>query len=234
MDNLVKTYLDSKVGIWKECSIKSAASRLEHYTDVGPQLVYTQLQAKGYKPYYIKIVFITISSFMDWLIAQGRATSNPYKAFIKQNNQLFRNAYEDKYATITWEEYLEEYRKADPKMQTALALLGYGGCRISELHSFDGSTVVGKGGKRRKVFVPAGMANVVCDLSVHQIRRKLAHNPHSYRKLAADKWLRSGIDVKTVQTLLGHTSLTSTQRYLRPLEQDALKEKLQDIWEKQA
>lgn len=41
---------------------------------------------------------------------------------------------------------------------------------------------------------------------------------HKFRATAATKWLRAGIDVRTVQKMLGHRSLTSTLRYLEPLK----------------
>jgi len=37
---------------------------------------------------------------------------------------------------------------------------------------------------------------------------------HLLRHSIATAWLRSGVDIKTVQTLLGHRSLSSTSRYL--------------------
>ena len=39
---------------------------------------------------------------------------------------------------------------------------------------------------------------------------------HKFRDTAATRWLRAGIDVRTVQTWLGHESLATTQKYLEP------------------
>jgi integrase/recombinase XerD len=41
---------------------------------------------------------------------------------------------------------------------------------------------------------------------------------HKFRASAATGWLRAGIDVRTVQKLLGHRSLNSTLVYLQPLQ----------------
>lgn len=39
---------------------------------------------------------------------------------------------------------------------------------------------------------------------------------HKFRDSAATRWLRAGIDVRTVQSWLGHESLATTQKYLEP------------------
>ena len=39
---------------------------------------------------------------------------------------------------------------------------------------------------------------------------------HRFRDTAATRWLRAGIDVRTVQECLGHESLATTQNYLEP------------------
>jgi integrase len=232
---LVAEYLDSKKDLWTPNTVKAAASRLMQYSpNQTPTQLYSHMKQEGYKPYYIKITFITISAFVDWMqektTGQGSPIFNPYRNWMQVNNQLFRNAYEDKYATVTWQEFLNEYQAADEGLRTALALLGFGGCRLSELYTFDGGTVVGKGGKRRPVHLPADVRVSPILLSPTQLRRRLSHNPHAYRKLAADKWARSGVDIKTIQVLLGHTNISSTQRYLRPMQNDELKEILNQAW----
>lgn len=42
---------------------------------------------------------------------------------------------------------------------------------------------------------------------------------HRFRDTAATRWLRGGIDVRTVQAWLGHESLATTQKYLEPSEE---------------
>ena len=45
---------------------------------------------------------------------------------------------------------------------------------------------------------------------------------HKFRATYATNLLRRGVDLRTVQMLLGHRDTNSTMRYLRPLEGDAL------------
>lgn len=54
-----------------------------------------------------------------------------------------------------------------------------------------------------------------------EVAQKAGLNPeewhlHRFRDTAATRWLRAGIDVRTVQLWLGHESLATTQKYLEP------------------
>jgi integrase len=53
---------------------------------------------------------------------------------------------------------------------------------------------------------------------------------HKFRATAATNWLRGGIDLRTVQSLLGHSSLESTIRYLKPLSGSDLHKKLNGLY----
>ena len=47
---------------------------------------------------------------------------------------------------------------------------------------------------------------------------------HKFRRTYATRLLRSGLDLSTVQKLMGHCDLASTMRYLRPAESESLHE----------
>lgn len=54
-----------------------------------------------------------------------------------------------------------------------------------------------------------------------EVAKRAGLNPsewhlHRFRDTAATRWLRAGIDVRTVQSWLGHESLETTQKYLEP------------------
>jgi integrase len=60
-------------------------------------------------------------------------------------------------------------------------------------------------------------------LALVRLAKKAKQDPeqfwlHKFRATAATNWLRAGLDVRTVQKLLGHRSLNSTLRYLQPLQ----------------
>lgn len=50
---------------------------------------------------------------------------------------------------------------------------------------------------------------------------------HKWRDTFATNMLRSGIDIKTLQVLLGHKNLSTTERYLRAVEIDSLSDKVE-------
>lgn len=53
---------------------------------------------------------------------------------------------------------------------------------------------------------------------------------HKFRRTAITGWLRAGLDLRTVMTLAGHSDIESTMRYLRPLEGDALRKRMEQAW----
>jgi integrase/recombinase XerD len=53
---------------------------------------------------------------------------------------------------------------------------------------------------------------------------------HKFRATAATNWLRGGIDLRTVQHLLGHRSLEATLRYLKPMAGSDLHQKMNGLY----
>jgi integrase len=52
---------------------------------------------------------------------------------------------------------------------------------------------------------------------------------HKFRATYCTKLLRTGMDVRTVQALMGHSDLESTMRYLRPSETSAVRDRVAAI-----
>ncbi len=53
---------------------------------------------------------------------------------------------------------------------------------------------------------------------------------HKFRRTYCTNLLRSGMDVRTVMSLMGHSSIQTTLRYLRPIEAEQLRGKMDDIF----
>lgn len=229
----VPKYLKAQETLWTHTTLKSTASRLNTVATLelsNPLELYNKLVYLQYNPYTIKTMFGIVAKYVDWCVENKYVKLNTFSKWIKENSQVFRNVYQDKYTTMTYTGFVEEFNNCSPEMRLPIALLGFAGCRISELHTFDGKTVIGKGGKRRRVFLPADVVIAPITLPIHIIRRRLKYCPHDYRKLAADTWFRNKIDLKTVQNLLGHSNINTTQRYLRPMQNTEIQGTLNNLW----
>ena len=55
-------------------------------------------------------------------------------------------------------------------------------------------------------------------------------HPHKFRASYATRLLQSGVDLKTVQKLLGHKNLESTMRYLAKAQSGVVKKQMDAVW----
>ena len=71
---------------------------------------------------------------------------------------------------------------------------------------------------------PNGIRNYHLHDRCKRLAKQAGLNPkewhlHRFRDTAATRWLRAGVDVRTVQAWLGHESLDTTQKYLEPSQE---------------
>ena len=146
---------------------------------------------------------------------------------------------------------LEEAKRVSYRDYAILRFLYVTGVRIGEYERLSPSDVdldervvrvYGKGRKERvvrfdevtaNVLRQAGLENVL-GLSGRQVQRLIKRyalkagiakkvTPHTLRHSRATHLLRAGVNIRVVQTLLGHASLRTTERYTHVIEEDLRK-----------
>ena len=155
-------------------------------------------------------------------------------------------------------ESLEKAATINEKYYSVLLTLAKTGCRASELVSItpndinkDEKQIIvrGKGNKIRNVDVPADLliqlalyiknkkikANKpIFDLSIQRItqitKRFTTLSAHAFRHTYAIHLLRTTKNIRYVQTQLGHSSLATTQIYLRFMDYKKEKQKLGEMY----
>ena len=91
--------------------------------------------------------------------------------------------------------------------------------------------------KRCNLLFPTSGCNVKLDFldCLKAVAKRAGLNPtdcwlHKFRATYATTLLQSGVDLRTVQSYLGHSDMESTARYLKPARNSATVVKLNGIW----
>ena len=121
---------------------------------------------------------------------------------------------------------------------------------LAKLHSTDVRDgwldVIGKGSKHRRVPVPPDVAEWIASRDgycfpsrggghlapasiAERIERATGHNPHALRRRFATEVYRRTHDLRSVQVLLGHASIATTQAYVA-VDDDAVRLAARTVW----
>lgn len=175
--------------------------------------------------------------FFNWMVRTGRLDEDPTEWLepIHIPQKMGR--------IVADEQVIAALELATLPEKAMILLARLAGLRLNELTNLhtrnrqgDVIFIVGKGGKQRIVPVNAELAEVLDRLEAMQgdgyyfpgrwggamhtqsvnkiITRRLGSNPHSLRHAAATSAYRGTGDLRSVQEMLGHASLATTQRYL--------------------
>ncbi len=95
-------------------------------------------------------------------------------------------------------------------------------------HAGKGTLIFGKHGKPdghmlrtlKQQVVAVGLNCGECDGCQKKTRECEKWFLHKFRATFCTKLLRSGLDIRTIQSMMGHADLASTMRYLRPAENE--------------
>jgi hypothetical protein len=219
---LINKYIKSQKQSWTDTTLRSECYRLRTVaklvSDVSnAKRVHDEL-SNCLKPYSLVTTWTRLVQYYDWLIEQGLVEGeNPLKAFREKNKRLFKNSYVRKPASLSFEEARNRVNllMGTPYFGLATFLLETG-CRYTESLGFDGEYVVGKGGKKRRVYT--GRKNPSFKHSYaafYNALKKVGLKPHDLRKIALSKLVEYGANVFELCEIAGWSSLNTAQSYIK-------------------
>jgi len=231
----IDLYIESKKYSWSETTKRSERARLNSlskHAHMSPEELYEHLVNKNMKVYSIKTAFLRLKSFLDFLIESGvKDGPNLFSQFIRKNVRLFKYAYERKSVEMSFSEGVKRCKtiRNSACRRKALEIIG-SGLRLSEHRSVDrdNGRVKGKGGKTRKIRIPdvSGSRREYSDSTFRRELGRVGLRPHDLRKLYATKLLHEGMNIVDVARLLGHNSITTTEKYIQDLNEKDLYKKI--------
>jgi len=236
MIQYIDAYIQSKKHSWSDTTKKSERARLSSLKEsinLDPTTLYESLVKLGKKPYSIKTTFLRLKSFYDYLIDTGARTApNLYQTFINENRRVFKYAYDRKPVQMSFDEGVKRIKNISDNAcrRKALEIIG-SGLRLSEYRAVDrdNGRVRGKGGKLRKISIPeiTGAEYLKSDTTFRRELARVGLRPHDLRKLFATRLLQEGVNIVDVARVLGHSSITTTEKYIQDSNSDSLHQQIQ-------
>lgn len=236
----IERFLESKKNAWSLTTLNAYKGFLNKYGELvnksNPSAFLESLRMDGIKPYSIQTYFIQAANYWEFL---NPTKTNPYKTFRKDNRNVFKNAYESKRVTKSYEEIKEIINSLpDCEEKTAILYILKTAQRASEaglrrkkeeagIEAQD--YILGKGGKRRinlGVSTERGSAT-----NYYRVRRFLLRhtglNLHELRKLALTRAADLGAGPADLCAIAGWSSINTAIRYLQPKDAERLKKYLE-------
>lgn len=226
MKEHLEAYLKDHETAWSKTTLQSEGPRLRRALSLSqdPKTLFYAL-SKTHKPYTIKTTFIGISRLEQWCLDQGLIKNDyGFRAFLRKHRNKFKHVYDRIPVAYTYEQAEEKISRLKEPYRTAALELLKTGLRVSEPSRVSGGCVVGKGGKKRKVF---GEITVLVPKSTLQLHlKKVGLKPHDLRKLFATRLAERGAAPADLCRVMGWSSLETAYRYLQPKDDQRIEEML--------
>lgn len=217
----IEKYIESQENAWTSTSFKTELSRLRAHSTLvtgQPSDLHEGLKRKGLSGSTIKTVFVRVADYWGWL-NRLRNEDNPYHLYMEKHARVFKRVFVKQVVNMSFDEALSKLEQATmaPERKAYLVSLLNTGARVSELENVGADQhITGKGGKSR--FVPdAKQQSMPCSHVTlwRELKRHVGLTPHDLRRLFATKMKQAGMDIKDIASLLGHSNIQTTFKYLQ-------------------
>lgn len=232
IDRIIEAYIESKRNAWSPTTLKSEKARLSNFflktsnkTWVSSEDAWKSLV--NLAPYSRVTTWTRLVDFYDWTLENDLAETkapNPYKRWRRENQRLFKNTYQRQVPEVSFDQARSLVDSiTDESIRNRAKLLLYGGLRYFECDSFSDSHVIGKGSKRRAVFVkPSGPIYSGPYKAFWSALREVGLKPHMLRKLFATECHRNGLDHFDLCEVMGWASIETARSYVAPKKKEEL------------
>lgn len=223
MKELYLKYCEDKSGVWAASAQRSEPVRLNrlwHAIDGDASKLWAELVAQGYHRNAAATYWTRVSAFWDWAMEHGHVPEgeNPYKRFKAKNPRIFRGAYVKNPCKQTFDEIMGKLETiSDPIIRNTCIVILVGALRWHEVHKIDGEYVVGKGNKRRKVYLPTPLGPICKPNQYSQVLRTLKAfglTPHKLRSARLTDLARKGMTIADLTEFAGWSNFSVAQSYI--------------------
>lgn len=207
-------YLRAKKNSWAASTRRSERHRMkvllraiEDSGDLGAEGVFKAL-SHHLSPYSLNTYMVRYAAWQSW------AGNTEPKRWMDENRNHFKYSYERKIPLIGLQKAKELIGKVkDEEVKKAALLILSTGMRTCELKTFDGSTVVGKGSKRRKIFTDKKPISVEYSRLYWELK-KVGLKPHDLRKIYATEVVKRGATQWELLDIMGWSNVQTATSYV--------------------
>jgi integrase len=250
LESVVDKYLEFKSQFWAQTTIKSEKARLNTIKkqlfkagSFEPSVIFRNLKEAGYKPYAITTLMIRLADLEAFAFEYGFMPEGEVpqckdfaRRYLRSHN---RGAYSRSAPKVSFEEAkarineisCEEIRCfANTLLETGIRFF-----EVAKIEKDEGGTgvvVKGKGGIDRPVFNLKGEVPQRAPSHWYfwkKLKKETGLKPHDLRKIAANRFAKSGLAVHELMTVMGWRRLETAQSYLKVTDAAALNNRLKNL-----
>lgn len=230
---MIAAYLAYYKPIWSPSTWRAEESRLRKLEVDTKQLPPATCLAKWlsyYSPYTAKQNVVRMAHMYDWAIEAGlHSGRNEWREAFKRAQSKLKSAYQPKRVSMSFEDAAKRVAELPGSVKECAERMLYAGLRFSEAFAAQGGSVVGKGNKRRTVFISGERLTSVGPAKVRRALAAKGLRPHDLRKLFLTRCAEKGATAQDLCQLAGWSNIQTAYWYLQPKQEDKLRSFVNEI-----